>query len=171
VATSSERFGARASAVEGARERPQAIGIIAALVIGFSALFMLAGVPKVWELYLQHSDPVVGFIEELVYGGFVLLVILLGCLGVATGIGLFLLWRWARVSILIFSALLPYVFVMGVIFFLSDPTFFGPGDELSYVFGAAVVILVVGIWSLFYFNRMSVKRLFHARRKTPVAYS
>jgi len=171
VATSSERFRPRASAVEGAKERPQAIGIISALVIGFSVLFLLAGVPKVWELFQQHSDPVVGFIEELVYGGFVLLVILLGCLGVATGIGLHLLWRWARVSILIFSALLPYVFVMMVIAFLSEPTFFGPEDELPYIFGAATFVLAMGIWCLFYFNRMSVKRLFQARRKIPVAYS
>ena len=171
MATSSERLRPRASSVEGVKERPQAIGMIAALVIGFSVLFLLAGIPKVWELFQQHSDPVVGLIEELVYGGFVLLVLSLGCLGVATGTGLYFLWRWARVSILIFSALLPYLFVMMVIAFLSEPTFFGPGDELPYVFGAAIFVLAMGIWSLFYFNRMSVKRLFHARRKTPVAYS
>ena len=171
MAPGSERLRAKASAFEDARERPQAIGLIAALVTGFSVLFMLAAIPKVWELFQQHSDPVVGFIEELVYGGFVLLVLLLGCLGIATGIGLFLLWRWARVSILIFSALLPYVFVMGVIAFLSEPTFFGPGDELPYIFGAAIMVLGMGIWSLFYFNRMSVKRLFQARRKVPAVYS
>ncbi len=171
MATSSERFRPRASAVESAREHPQAIGVIAALVIGFSVLFLLAGVPKIWELFQQHSDPVAGLIEELVYGGFVVLVFVLGCVGIATGVGLYFHWRWARVSILIFSALLPYPFVMMVIAFLSEPTFFGPGDELPYIFGAAIFVLAVGIWCLFYFNRTSVKRLFHARHKTPVAYS
>ena len=162
---------ARSFAADDAVERPQAIGIIAALLIGFSVLFMLAGVPKAWELFQQHSDPVVGLVEELVYGGFVLLAVLLGCAGVATGIGLYFLWRWARVSILMFSALLPYVFVMGVIAFLSEPTYFGPGDELPSVFGAAIAVLAMGIWCLFYFNRRSVRRLFQARRRTPVTYS
>ncbi len=147
-------------------ERPTALGVIAALVVGFSVLFMLASVPKAWKLFQQHSDPVVGFIEELVYGGFVLAVFLLGCLGVATGIGLYFLWRWARVSILILSAVLPYVFVMMVVAFLYEPTSFGLGDELPYVFGAAIAVLAMGIWWLFYFNRTSVRRLFQASRKT-----
>ncbi len=157
----------RGSTVGDAVERPQAIGVIASLVIGFSVLFMVVGVPKTWELFQANSDPMVGLFEEVVYGGFVLAILLLGCLGVATGIGLYLWWRWARVSILIFSALLPYVFIMMVIAFLSEPTFFGPGDQLPYIFGAATVLLVLGIWWLFYFNRTSVKRLFQARHKTP----
>ncbi len=82
------------------------------------------------------------------------MILLLGCLGVATVIGLYLRWRWARVLILMFSTLLPYVFVMMVIGFLYE-TFFGPGDELSYAFGTAIALLAMGIWWLFYFNRRS----------------
>jgi hypothetical protein len=148
------------SVVEGAKERFQAIGIIAALIVGLSVLFVLVGIPKIWEFIQQSRDPIGGSLAGFVPEVFLVGSFGLGCVGIATGIGLYFHWRWARVSILIFSVLVPYLFIMLLITFLSDPTFFKPAVGLSHVFGAAVFVLAMGIWCLSYFNRKSVKRLF-----------
>ena len=160
MATSSERFGPSPSAIEVTKDQFQAIGTIAALVIGLSVLFLIVGLPKIWDFFQQNSDPVGGPFEGFMAAAFLVGFFGLGCVGIATGIGLYFLWRWARVSILIFSVLVPYFFVMLLITFLADPSFFKPGDGLPYVFGATIFVLAMGIWCLSYFTRTSVKKLF-----------
>lgn len=160
MATNSERFGSAVSAIESPKDRFQAIGIVAALVVGLSVLFLVVGIPKIWDFLLQNRDPMGGPFREFLSESFLVAFFGVGCVGIATGIGLYFRWRWARSSLLIFSVMVPYLFIMLLIAFLSQPTFFKPGDGLPYVFGATLFVLAMGLWCLSYFNRKSVKRLF-----------
>ncbi len=86
--------------------------------------------------------------------------------GLATGIGLLRGWRWARISTLIFSALLAALGILAVVAFLRMP-----GGDVS---GWTLVILrtistllsliptALGTWWLVFFNRKEVKAYFQA---------
>jgi hypothetical protein len=94
----------------------------------------------------------------------------LSVFGVATGIGLLYLRRWARISILIWGGLSVFFGVIGMLFIFLMP--FSPGPtapELTaetlpsvrlivlLVYG---VPLVIGVWWLILFNRKIVKAQF-----------
>jgi len=84
--------------------------------------------------------------------------------GIATGIGLLRSWPWARVSILVFSALLAAVSTLSVVAFLSMPS--GNIDmsvwELlllkTFVVSLHLIPAGIGVRWFMYFRRDNVRR-------------
>jgi hypothetical protein len=98
------------------------------------------------------------------------LMICLSIFGIATGIGLILLRKWARISILIWGGFSAFFGVIGIPIALLMP--FSPTPnapnlpaESMQLFRATLLIiygvpLLVGIWWLILFNRKTVKAQF-----------
>jgi len=86
--------------------------------------------------------------------------------GLATGIGLLRAWRWARISTLIFSALLSALGVLAVVALMRMPA----GDVSGWTLATlrtisvltALIPTALGIWWLVFFNRKEVKAYFQA---------
>ncbi len=96
----------------------------------------------------------------------------MGAWGLATGIGLLRAWRWARISMLVFSSILAAYGAAGVVVFL-----FIPKGEMSgwplLLLKAGVSIywlfhVAIGVWWFTYFNRNNVKAYFRMPRKAPL---
>ena len=86
--------------------------------------------------------------------------------GLATGIGLLRVWRWARISTLIFSGLLAALGVLAVVALLRMPA----GDVSGWTLVmlrtisalTALIPTALGTWWLLFFNRKEVKAYFQA---------
>jgi len=101
------------------------------------------------------------------------ILILPAALGIATSIGLFLLKRWARISILIFACLLTLMGVSTPLLFLAVPMPSVPGQNpeiwtytrvamsVFYLFLAAI-----GVWWLIFFNLKVIKEQFTGGQPT-----
>jgi hypothetical protein len=96
-----------------------------------------------------------------------LMIVLPGICGIATGLGLLFLKRWARISILIFAALLATMglFTAPIILLIPFPA--TPGLDESLLSGIRIgiaafyiVLAAIGIWWLVLFSRQSVKQQF-----------
>ena len=92
--------------------------------------------------------------------------------GIVTSIGLFMMKSWARISIIIFAALLTMGGFFGTIgavaFAVATPPNNLPGEVLVFTRIFVVVFtalqLGIGIWWLVFFNRAKVRALFQAVR-------
>ena len=89
--------------------------------------------------------------------------------GIATSVGLFLLKRWARLSILVFSVLLAVMSVFSMPMLLLMPMPPTPGADAGmfayFRFGFAgfyLLLAAVGVWWFILFTRPSVKGQFGA---------
>ena len=98
-----------------------------------------------------------------------LVLILPGIWGVATGIGLLLLKGWARISILIFAALLALC-VFGAPMILLIPFPATPDVDANFLWGMRIGLAIfylflaaVGIWWLVLFLRPSVAAVLQGR--------
>ena len=111
--------------------------------------------------------------------GFLFLVGL-GAWGIATGVGLIQLREWARISILVFSALLVFGTLMSAVITALIPfESFAPqqsGDNLpQFLFIMRVVmmsaygsVMLLGIWWLYFFMKAATREQFAARRVAAV---
>jgi hypothetical protein len=96
----------------------------------------------------------------------------MGAWGLVTGIGLLRAWRWARISMLVFSSLLAAYGAMGVVAFLFMPN----GDMSGWPLfllktGVSVYWLfhvAIGVWWFSYFTRNNVKDYFRTSRRAPL---
>jgi len=94
--------------------------------------------------------------------------------GITTSVGLFRLRNWARISIIVFAALLTLSALFGMLgaiamFVVSTPTM-PPGSHLDpnaflmvmrvFMVAFALLQLGIGIWWLVFFNRVKVKEQF-----------
>jgi hypothetical protein len=92
--------------------------------------------------------------------------------GIVTSIGLFLMRNWARISIIVFAALLTmggfFLTIGAVAFFVVKPPGNLSAEVMVFARIYAVVLTVlplgVGIWWLVFFNRAKVRALFQAAR-------
>lgn len=88
--------------------------------------------------------------------------------GSATGIGLVRVWRWARISTLIFSGLLTAFGILGVVAFLSMLPGTPTGNLSPSILLAARIVpafsfmvpTAIGCLCLFFFSRKEVKTYF-----------
>lgn len=103
------------------------------------------------------------------------LVLCMGAWGLATAIGLFRAWRWARISMLVFSSLLSAVGILGLVAYLFMPNGDVSGLSLlllkTFVFSQFLIPVVLGVWWLICFTKSDVKAHFRTSRKAPIAVS
>ena len=153
----------------------RSVGVtVAAIVVLFgSGLTVLAGA---MTLFASSSDlPVpenqVHFLKYFMV--FVSLVLFAaGAWGIASGKALMRLQEWSRVSMLVFSALLVFLCIPGLLMFLFmpfPPPGSAPSPELSKDMLAATRIFIIviygilaalGVWWLYFFNKQSTKDQF-----------
>lgn len=105
-------------------------------------------------------------------------VFLLGCAGwgIASGVGLLQLRPWSRISMLIFSGLLLFITIPGMLMFLfmPDSLFAAPGLPANFgllvrliveaIYGAIAALGVAWLW---YFNTKAVKAEFQPQLARP----
>jgi hypothetical protein len=154
--------------------RSISVTISAILVILGSALTLLMGLFVLFVAFLlpQHAaGPKLPKYPLYFSCGMFLLA---GALGLATGIGLFLLKRWARISLLVFSVLLAFTSVMSAIVFLAVGMPAQSGvpqttmDTIRYAMaGFYLSLFGLGIWWLILFNRAVVSQQFLSGGTTP----
>jgi len=135
------------------------------LVIVVSMCTMFAG------FYLAAS-PAMGEMGPFMHAAGVLFVPM-GAWGLATGIGLLRSWRWARISMLVFSALLAAFGTLGAITlsFMPNGGMSGWGLILlkTFVVSQPLILAAIGVrWSI-YFTRNNVRAHFRTSRKAPAA--
>jgi len=86
--------------------------------------------------------------------------------GLATGIGLLRAWRWARISILIFSGLLAALGILAVVALLRMPAGDVSGWTLAILRTISTLLSLLptalGAWWLVFFSRKEVKAYFQA---------
>ena len=98
----------------------------------------------------------------------------MGAWGLATGIGLLRAWRWARISMLVFSSLIAAYGAIGVVAFLFMPN----GDMSGWPLfllktGASIYWLfhvAIGVWWFRYFTRNNVKDYFQNVPQGPLSF-
>jgi hypothetical protein len=98
------------------------------------------------------------------------LVLCMGVWGLATGIGLLRAWRWARISMLVFSSLLAVSGALGVVGFLFMPNGNMSGWSLFLLkVGTVLFTLIpvaIGVRWFIYFTRNNVRAHFQNPLKT-----
>ena len=135
--------------------------IVVTLFSGFGG-FMTVGVPAMGELgHFMHD-----------FGVFVLF---LTPWGLTTGIGLLRAWRWARISMLVFSGLLAAFGALMFMSYLLMPIGDAAWREalvlklVGLLFG--LIPAAIGVRWLIYFRRSNVKDHFQTPRKAPTAFA
>lgn len=152
-------------------KRSVGVTIIAVLSLIGSILMLIMGILMVaLAIFIPKTDaniPPAFFTIAMVMGS--IFYFLLGAWGISTGIGLFRLKNWARISIIIFSILLAlmsaFSMLMSVLMIFlpiagpsAEPSAMNIGRLVMGVFWG--VQLGIGIWWLVYFTRAKVKAQF-----------
>ena len=153
--------------------RSVGVTVTAVIVLFGSGLTLLAGVMM---LFASSSDlPIpenqVHFLKYFMV--FLALVLFAAAAwGIASGTGLMRLREWSRISMLVFSALLLFVCIPGLLMFLFmpfPPPGTAPSPELTKeMLGATRIFMVVlygilaalGGWWIYFFNKRSTKDQF-----------
>ena len=153
--------------------RSVGVTVTAVVVLFGSGLTLLAGVTM---LFASSSDlPIpenqVHFLKYFMI--FLALVLFAAAAwGIASGTGLMRLREWSRISMLVFSALLLFVCIPGLLMFLFmpfPPPGTAPSPELTKeMLGATRIFMVVlygilaalGGWWIYFFNKRSTKDQF-----------
>jgi hypothetical protein len=154
--------------------RRSAFVTIAAVVAILSGLFLLLCCSAAFFVFLLDKLP--GPVSELppamryMMLGTQGFMMCLSILGIATGIGLLYLRKWARVSVLIWGGLFVFFGVIGMLFiflmpFPTNPNARGLPPEAMPEFRLILLVvygppLAIGAWWLFLFSRKSVKSQF-----------
>ena len=154
----------RPKAVSECSQRVKNIGRV---VIVLSGLTMIGG-------SLLVGNPVMGEMGPFMHASAIAFVCC-GAWGIGTGIGLLRAWRWARISILVFSSLLAALGVLCVVAFLFMPNGDMSGWSLMLLktFCLSSVLIPTGLGALWliYFTRSNVKAHFQTSRKSPTAFA
>jgi hypothetical protein len=153
--------------------RSVGVTVTAVIVLFGSGLTLLAGVMM---LFASSSDlPIpenqVHFLKYFMV--FLALVLFAAAAwGIASGTGLMRLREWARISMLVFSALLLFVCIPGLLMFLFmpfPPPGTAPSPELTKEMLAATrifmavlygILAALGGWWIYFFNKRSTKDQF-----------
>lgn len=149
----------------------RSLGVTFAAVVALlgSLATLLMGLFLVLFLILSNYAPKSPALHTTVTLLSALILIVPAGLGIATSVGLFRLKRWARISILIFAALLALMGFFTPFFLLTAPAPPNTGQapeiwrytqialSVFYFFLAAI-----GVWWLVFFNRKAVKDQFTA---------
>ena len=152
-------------------KRSVSVTLVGIVVLIGSALTVLMGAIMGTAVIFGHSrtSQAPEIPAAALFGA--LLMVLPGIWGIATGVALFLLKRWARISILIFAALLVMTGGFGVPILLVMPMPAAQGVDTSVLSGIRVGIAgfyiflaAIGIWWLILFSRPSVKEQFSGGR-------
>ena len=138
------------------------VAIVGSLLVLFGGLMGFLGLQISPATNGRRLSPAVMTMAESMLG----CIIVLGVLGIATGVGLFRLRNWARISTLIWSGITVVfcVLVIGLLAITPFPTqpnaAMNPGvvRVLGQIFYA--VPLAIGIWWLILFNSKSVAAQF-----------
>jgi hypothetical protein len=137
------------------------------VVIVLSALTMIGG-------FLQVGNPVMGEMGPFMYASAIAFVCC-GAWGIGTGIGLLRAWRWARISMIVFSSLLAAFGMICLAGFLFMPNGDMSGRSLALVkiffFLYALIPTGLGALCLIYFMRSDVKAYFQTPRTSPTAFA
>ncbi|MGA2846925.1 MAG: hypothetical protein ABSF68_16050 [Candidatus Acidiferrales bacterium] len=153
--------------------RSVGVTVTAVIVLFGSGLTLLAGVMM---LFASSSDLPIpeNQVHFLKYFMVFLAVVLFAAAawGIASGTGLMRLREWSRISMLVFSALLLFVCIPGLLMFLFmpfPPPGTAPSPELTKeMLGATRIFMVVlygilaalGGWWIYFFNKRSTKDQF-----------
>ncbi len=139
---------------------------IGVLVIAGSGLALFGAL----SLFRLPPMGEMGRFEHEIFGP---LVLCMAPWGLATGIGLLRAWRWARISMLVFSSLLAVSGALGVVGFLFMPNGNVSGWTLFLITAGATLFclipVAIGVWWSIYFTRNNVKAHFQTSRKAPLA--
>lgn len=134
-----------------------ALGILMLVVMVFapvSRASQFPGSPTAYKLMLGFAS---------------LMYLLPAVWGIVTGIGLWRLKRWARISIIIFAALLTLMGAFAGLTTLVIPMPVPPNSAAdpavmqgvrAVMAGFCLILLGIGVWWLVFFNRAKVKRQF-----------
>jgi hypothetical protein len=147
------------------------IGSAFALICGGFEILAFSIVP-ITQVQLQVGKSFMVFVAVLTIGA--------GALGLCSGIGILNLRRWARMSILVFSALLlvgclPAALLMAVMPFPAPPTSAGDPEMMARVLAGTRIFIVMfygllavlGGWWLYFFSKRSTKDQFLGLPTTP----
>ncbi len=146
--------------------RSVSVYISAVVMLAGSVLCLASGLFLLLAAFSPPpAMPAVSFIKYALYSA-TAISFGFGAWGIATGIGLFRFRRWARISVLIFSGLLLFIAVPGLVFLLIPiPT----SPELSPGAMAAVDIVIavfyflliaIAVWWIYLFRKASLKQQF-----------
>jgi hypothetical protein len=154
--------------------RPRSAGVTAAAtlaLLGCSSAFFFWGY-LILTLVNAPSDKLGRHFYQLYPGPFLLIALIPStviALGIRTGIGLFQLRAWARVSALIWASI-TLTFCLALIAIRPFETFFipthfvNPTESFQQLVAIALVILLLpaSVWWLFLFRMKSVKAQFRS---------
>ena len=140
---------------------------IGRLVIGLSVILtgiMLLAIPNLGNQ---------GEIGRFAHGILGPLLLCMAAWGPATGIGLLRAWRWARISMLVFSSLLALCGTLSVVLFLFMPSGGVSGWTLfvmkAFTLSLNLIPIAIGVRWFIFFTRKDVKGHFQTPRGVPIA--
>jgi len=149
--------------------RPAGVTVSAVFLILGSALTALIGVFMLLAPSLvPPNSPQPPFAQAIMV---ITATVLFGCAlwGVLTGVGLFRMRRWARISIVVIGALLVIFCGLSLLMIFIVPQLtpeFEPASGMGIVVGIMFTFYLIpiafGVWWLIYFNRTAVKAAFLA---------
>ncbi len=148
------------------RSREITVAAVVALIgsllfISFGALLWLfAHHVALWRARnypgMTYHDPVILTLKSILTGA-IAISIVVGLIGIVTSIGLFRMWRWARISMIAWCVASSLACVLGLVY----P---GPGSEfhINPVFPLTLMLVIfpVNTWWLLLFFRRSTKARF-----------
>jgi hypothetical protein len=148
-------------------------GSILVLLMGILMLVIMAIAPSPHSAASPFSPAVFKVVMVLA----AMLYVLPAIWGIATSIGLFRLSNWARISIIVFSALLVLIGSFSALSTLVIPIpTTGKGYDSSTAFALRsameivwLVLMAIGVWWLVFFNRTKVKGQFTRAAILPVS--
>jgi hypothetical protein len=145
-------------------KRPAGVIITAIVALLGSALFLLiAALEVVAVFFLSGRGAVPPEAKVGIYGGMAMFSVL-GLWGIATGIGLFRLRNWARISVIIFSVFLALGCLFGAptMFFIPAPPNAPPNfSSIMKVVAAFYALLgLLGVFWIYYFSRAKTRTVF-----------
>jgi hypothetical protein len=166
-----------------AMNRSVGVTVIAVLALLGSGLTLLMGilmavVMAVAPVPTQPEFPASPAFFRVMLLAASLMYVLPAIWGILTGIGLFQLKNWARISIIVFSVLLTLMGGFSALMVLLIPFFPLPNGTADPSVMAAMRVFLgvfclaqlgIGIWWLVFFNRANVKQQFVAASVIPVA--
>jgi len=113
-----------------------------------------------------------GEIGSFAHDIFAPLALCMAAWGFATGVGLLRAWRWARISMLVFSSLIAVCGALAVVSFLFMPNGGASGWTLFLIKAGTIsyclIPVAVGVRWFIYFTRNDVKAHFQTSHKAPL---
>ena len=147
--------------------RPAGVTVCAVFLILGSLLTALMGAFLIFaQSFLPQTTPQVPFVRAVMIG-MDLFFIACAAWGLVTSLGLFRMWHWARLSILVVGALLLIFGSLSLVMILVVAQFVPEmqsspqaGAVMGMLIGVYAVPILMGLWWVIYFNRATVKAAF-----------